>query len=320
MEQSKKSVLITGANGYLGKETIKCLSQNAENYKNIVAMDIRDIADDIKDLPIIYEKCDIRDSKIEEIIKKYSIDIVVHLASIVTPGKKSNRDLEYSVDVLGTKNVIKACIANNCKKIIVSSSGAAYGYHHDNPEWLVETHPLRGNQEFAYSHHKRIVEHMLAEYRVTNPELKQLIFRSGTILGKNVSNQITDLFKKSFIIGICGSKSPFVFIWDKDAAQCLIEGINSDKEGIYNLAGDGKLDMPELAKILKKPYIQLPAILIQSILKVLKTLGLTQYGPEQINFLRYRPVLLNTALKEKFGYIPQKSSKETFLYYLESQK
>ena len=78
--------------------------------------------------------------------------------------------------------------------VIVSSSGAAYGYHPDNPAWLSETDAIRGNHEFAYSWHKRLVEEMLAEYREREPQLRQTVFRIGTILGETVSNQITALF------------------------------------------------------------------------------------------------------------------------------
>ena len=53
------------------------------------------------------------------------VDVVVHLASIVTPGKKSNREFEYSVDVLGTKNILKACVTNGVKRIVISSSGSS---------------------------------------------------------------------------------------------------------------------------------------------------------------------------------------------------
>jgi UDP-glucose 4-epimerase len=56
----------------------------------------------------------------------------------------------------------------------------------------------------------------------------------------------------------------------------------------------------------------LPAGLLQAALWLLKKLGLTQYGPEQIDFLRYRPVLANRRLKEEFGYVPKLSSAEVF--------
>ena len=38
---------------------------------------------------------------------------------------------------------------------------------------------------------------------------------------------------------------------------------------------------------------------------------LTQYGPEQVDFLRYGQVD-NHKLKEEFGYTPQKTSSEAF--------
>ena len=50
-------------------------------------------------------------------------------------------------------------------------------------------------------------------------------------------------------------------------------------------------------------------------LALLKPLGLSQYGPEQVRFLRYRPVLDNRRLKEVFGYTPRLTSSETFDLY-----
>jgi UDP-glucose 4-epimerase len=55
---------------------------------------------------------------------------------------------------------------------------------------------------------------------------------------------------------------------------------------------------------------------VKGSLWILKKLGLTQYGPEQIGFLRYRPVLSNRRLKEVFGYVPEKTTRQTFEYFL----
>jgi UDP-glucose 4-epimerase len=49
-------------------------------------------------------------------------------------------------------------------------------------------------------------------------------------------------------------------------------------------------------------------------------LGVTQYGPEQVNFLRYRPVLSNRRLKEVLGYTPQKTTRDVFEFFLECRK
>ena len=56
----------------------------------------------------------------------------------------------------------------------------------------------------------------------------------------------------------------------------------------------------------------LPPGLLRGALWLLKFFGLTQYGPEQIDFLRYRPVLDNRRLKEEFGYVPKLTSSQVF--------
>jgi len=204
--------------------------------------------------------------------------------------------------------------------VIVSSSGAAYGYHADNPEWLVETDAIRGNDSFAYACHKRLVEEMLRDYRQSHPQLQQIVFRIGTILGPTVHNQITDLFEKPRLIAIAGCDSPFVFIHDQDVVGAILHGIDSANVGIFNVAGDGKLSIHEIAQRLGKRCRVLPAGLLRSGLWLLKKLGLTQYGPEQLDFLRYRPVLLNTRLKEEFGYTPKLSSAQVFELYRASRQ
>jgi UDP-glucose 4-epimerase len=90
--------------------------------------------------------------------------------------------------------------------------------------------------------------------------------------------------------------------------------------GIFNVAGDGKLSIFEIAQRLGKTCRVLPAGLIQAALWVLKKLNLTQYGPEQLDFLRYRPVLLNTRLKEEFGYVPKLTSAQVFELYRTSRQ
>ena len=71
---------------------------------------------------------------------------------------------------------------------------------------------------------------------------------------------------------------------------------------------------------LGKRCVVLPAGLLQAALWLLKKLGMTQYGPEQIDFLRYRPVLANRRLKEEFGYVPKLTSAVVFELWRQSRQ
>jgi UDP-glucose 4-epimerase len=315
-------VLVTGAAGYLGSTLVQSLAARATRDGDpacIVASDVREVPAGQRLAGVEYVALDVREPGLATVLAGHRIDTVVHLAAIVTPGPRSNRELEYSVDVLGTRNVLEACVAGAVRRIVVTSSGAAYGYHADNPEWLTEDDPVRGNEAFAYSHHKRLVEEMLAGYRSAHPSLEQVVFRVGTILGETTRNQITALFERPRLIAIRGSRSPFVFIWDRDVAGAIEHAIFGGQPGIYNVAGDGALGIQEIAARLGKRCITLRPGLLRAALAVLHRLGLSQYGPEQVDFLRYRPVLDNRRLKEVFGYRPQLTSAEVFELFRRSR-
>jgi len=321
MDAMDKNVFITGAGGYIGSLTVAALAENRRSVNRIIAADVRQVPDDRRIAGVEYVTADIRDPELGKLFQEHQVDVVVHLAAVVNPGKKPDRAFLHAVEVEGTRNVLKACVSAGVRKFIYTSSGAAYGYYSDNPEWLSEDDLIRGNPEFAYSDHKRQVEELLAEHRQVHPELKQLIFRCCTILGATAKNQITDLFDSKRVLGLTGCEISFVLIWDMDVVGALLTGIHEeDSTGIYNVAGDGILTLKEMARIMAKPYVALPPWLIKGALWVMKKLGVTQYGPEQVNFLRYRPVLSNRRLKEAFGYTPQKTTRDVFQFFLECRK
>ncbi len=313
-----RSALVTGAGGYLGSLLIDSLAADRGDLETVVASDVREPAE--RHRGIEYVTRDVRDPALADDLSRFGVDAVVHLAAIVSPGRKPDRALEYSIDVGGTGNVLESCLAAGVRHVTISSSGAAYGYHSDNPECIDENDALRGNHEFAYSDHKRQIEEILTDWRAEHPELGQLILRSGTILGAHTRNQITDLFDRRLILGLRGSATPFVFIWDQDLVAIIRQGLETGATGIYNVAGDGVVTQREIAALLGKPFVPIPVGVVRGALATLKPLGLTQYGPEQVDFLRYRPVLSNRRLKEEFGYTPEKSSSEAFAIFAEGRR
>ena len=308
---SARRVLVTGGDGFLGRGVVAALARRSA-IEAVVCADVREVPPARRVPGVTYLQQDVRDPDLVRSLGELQIDTVVHLASIVTPQKNSDRDFEHSVDVGGTRNVLGACAAVNVRHIVVSSSGAAYGYHADNPPWIAEDQPLRGNPAFAYADHKRQVEEMLAQWRTSHPALAQTVLRIGTILGARVDNQITALFEKKRLIAIRGSASPFVFIWDEDVYGAIVHALSGAPPGCYNLAGDGALTLQQIAQRLHKRTNDWPAGVLQGALALGSLLGLSRYGPEQLDFLRYRPVLLNTALKTRFGYVPGKTSAQAF--------
>jgi len=302
-----KRVYVTGGNGFLGSAVVRSLAAHSA-VAQVVSMDLRPTPVEQQIAGVVYITGDVRNAPFDAQFREHLIDTVVHLAAVI-PSGPPNPALEYEIDVLGTRRVLEACVRAGVGKLVVSSSGAAYGYHADNPRWLTEQHPLRGNDAFAYSRHKRLVEEMLAQARRKHPQLEQVVFRICTILGESVHNPITELFERPRMLAIRGSESPFVMVWVDDVVACMVRAATTGAAGIYNLAGDGALTVRDIAAVLGKPVQELPAWVVKAALWLGQRRG-RGGGPATLDFLRYRPVLSNARLKSEFGYVPELSSRQ----------
>ena len=309
-----RRVLVTGGSGFLGSHTVAALAAR-DDVAHVVSGDLRPPSTPPDG--VIAVTLDVTDAVgVREVVAAHRIDTVVHLAAIVNPGTL-DEDTERRVDVDGTRNVLEACAAGGVRRVVISSSGAAYGYHADNPVPLRETDPVRGNEEFTYSRHKRLVEEMLADYRRDRPDLEQVILRIGTILGPGVANQITALWDAPRLVRVRGADSPFVFAWVDDVTGAIVAGATGTATGAFNVCGDGRMTVADIADRLGKKTLDLPAGVLAAALRVGRALRLTVHGPERVGFLRYRPVLDNTKLVTELGYTPRYTSREAFEQWLQ---
>lgn len=310
---TNSGVLVTGAAGFIGRSLVAALAADPA-LRPLVALDLRDVPESERLPGVIYIAGDIRAPDIASHFVQHRPHCVVHLASVVAAGGDEQRD--YGIDVKGTENILAACIAAGVRHLVVTSSGAAYGYHADNPVPLRESDPLRGNEDFSYARHKRLVEEMLAQWRQRYPQLRQTVFRPCTVLGPGTVNQITAMFQRPLILGLTGTTPPFSLIADSDVVAALAAAVRGGGPGgVFNLAGDGTLSLAQIAARLGKPYVAIPPALLKAALWLLNRLGITKLGPQHVKFIQYRPVLDNTLLKTGFGYVPVLDAEAVFERY-----
>jgi len=316
-------ILITGAAGCLGSRLVNALTTMVDNNVDYHQDDQLEVfATDIRDNPfnnndsLSYQCFDLRDKEFHLWLEKIRPDMIVHLASILQISKQITRDMAHEIDVEATKQLLKQSIKLNVKKFIITTSGAAYGYYPENKDVITEERATKGNNDYFYSAHKAEVEAIMSEYRKEHPKLKQVVFRPGAILGPDFHGPVVNLFQQKMIVGLIGYPGPFNFIWSEDIVDYIIEALTTDITGEYNIAGDGTLSMKDIAKRLNKPYLPLPPWLIQGALAIAKPLGLSQYGPEQVKFIKYRPVLANDKIKRTFKHQPRYSSQKVLDAFL----
>lgn len=110
--------VVTGATGHLGNVLVRQLLQRQEKVRAIIME--QDKAQSLAELPVDRFIADIRD--LESLTQAFrGADTVFHLAGIVTvmPGQQP---LLRQVNIEGTRNVIKACLANGVRRLVYTSS------------------------------------------------------------------------------------------------------------------------------------------------------------------------------------------------------
>lgn len=218
-----KKVLVTGHEGFLGKNLIKKLKK--------IDVDILTLTEPNG------KKIDVRDwEKIKEIEKP---DIIYHLAAVTyIPFAYKNPRIVYEVNVLGTLNILELARISNAEKFIFISS-----YVYGIPQYLPvdEEHPLNPNN--PYSKSKLIAESLCRSY-YHDFDLNCTILRPFNIYG---SGQREDFLIPTIInqvkkgkINLKDPKPKRDFIHVDDVVTALIDIANKNYEfEIFNI-GSGK--------------------------------------------------------------------------------
>jgi UDP-glucose 4-epimerase len=172
----KERVVITGGCGFIGSYTIQeflghgydvTVIDSLIQGKEEAAAGAKLIVGDIRNKEILLQT-------IQE------GDTIVHLAALTSvPGSLENPDEYFSVNVLGTHNVLEAAREKKARGIVFASSAAVYG----NQEGIMHE-ALTPLPESNYGLHKYMGELLLASY-THNYGIPSAALRFFNVYGKN---------------------------------------------------------------------------------------------------------------------------------------
>jgi UDP-glucose 4-epimerase len=214
-------VLVTGGGGFIGHAMVKYLLQKeyevrafdlafqleknppppgAEIYKGSIM--------DVNDLMIAIKEC----------------DYVVHLAAALGVKRTEQERLStLNINIQGTSNVLEACVRDNVKKIIFSSSSEVYGDQKKLP--ISEKNPLQPKSIYAIT--KLAGEEYLKAYH-QRYGIDYSIVRFFNIYGPR---QVAEFVMPKFINSVLNDTPPTIYGEGKQSrAFCYVDNA---VEGMY---------------------------------------------------------------------------------------
>ncbi|WP_034296357.1 UDP-glucose 4-epimerase GalE [Herbaspirillum sp. RV1423] len=187
------NILVTGGAGYIGSHTcVELLNAGHrvvvfDNFCNSFPEAVRRV-ETITGKSLALVEGDIRDrAAIEQALRQYQCEAVIHFAGLKAVGESVAKPLEYyDNNVVGTIRLLEAMQATGVKTIVFSSSATVYGM----PQFLPyrEDHPLSATN--PYGRGKIMVEEILRDFHVAQPDSRIALLRYFNPVGAHESGLI----------------------------------------------------------------------------------------------------------------------------------
>ena len=258
MSSISRGIVVTGANGFVGKNLRNFLHKNKIKVLGVSRKNFRKHASEVK-----ITSTNLLEPKLQTKLKNY--DALIHLIGI---GRQSSKSTFEEINLNLTKNVIKACKNAGIKKIIfISGLGVS-----------------RSNKsDYFVSKYK-------AEREIINSGLDYTIFRASYIMGKTDHlTKILSMQMKKGIIVIPGSgKYRLQPIFVLDVVKIILEAILEKKfsKKILDLAGPQKISFEDFVNLFaKNTKIKIQKTDLESTYNEAKCNPRSIYSLESLNIL-----------------------------------
>jgi nucleoside-diphosphate-sugar epimerase len=319
------TVAVTGPTGDVGRAFVRALERSRE-VAAVRALGRRAIDPAAEGWrKTTYLRGDVTDrAAVDELVA--GADVVVHLAfAIMGAGGAEGRE----VNVEGSRTVFSAAVRAGARRLVYTSSVAAYGFHDDNPPLLTEDLQPRGTEGHAYSAAKAAAERMLGELTggapigvyvfrpciVAGPDALMFI---GSIpyvqLGERMPGAVRRLLDAVPVLKpvIPDNGVSFQLVHHDDVASALRAAtVGRGTPGVYNLAAPGTLTMRDLAEDLGWYAIPVPELAVDVAGELASRLPFIPEDARWINALRVPMLMDTTKARRELRWRPRYGVRET---------
>jgi nucleoside-diphosphate-sugar epimerase len=269
-----------------------------------------------------YRRGDVRDQAALEAAFE-GVDVVVHLAFMITGN--ASRETVRRINVDGTLNAFRAAVTTGARRFVYASSIAAYGFHRDNPLGMTEDWPTRPARRLFYAQEKAELERLLDDEASAHPEPQLYVLRPPIVLGphtvgaKTVLPEPLNTFGARLAATVLPLRFPLPvpvpdvsvqFVHEDDVGQALLLcAVGAGPPGAYNIAGDGVMTGPEIARQLGFAAIPIPDGFVRAAARAVARLPLPPQG-EWVEAAAQPAIIDSAKARRQLGWQPRYTSSE----------
>jgi UDP-glucose 4-epimerase len=303
------TVAVTGPTGDIGRAFLRA-ADRSRSIGTVLGMARRSFDPAALGLrKTRYREGDVLDrAAVDELVA--GADVVVHLAFIIMGGLEESR----RINLEGSANVFAAAAAApRVRRLVYTSSVAAYGFHADNPQPLTEDVPARGTEAHYYSAQKAELEASL-RWTTAAAEVDAYVLRPCIVAGPDALGLLESIpwpVRRAPLPALPDPGNPFQLVHHDDVASAVVAAVRgAGPPGVYNLAGPGELRVRDLARALGWRSVPVPRAAV-ALAAAGARLPLVPAQAQWANALRV-PVLMDTSrARRQLRWRPRHDAAET---------
>jgi UDP-glucose 4-epimerase len=290
-----RRILITGLASFWGGQLAQHFEQDP-SVDVIVGMDTDDPVVALERTEFV--RTDDSYSILARLVRSTQVDTVVHAGLVVNSALMPDRRL-HEKNVIGTMNLLAALGAEDSRvtSLVVKSSGLVYGAAGEDPTWFREetrrSAPARTRVEKSLLE----VEDYIRSFAEEFSAIKVAVLRCANVLGGDLVTLFSRALSMPATPTIAGFDPQLQFVEQDDVVRAIEFAVTRELEGVYNVAGDGRLPWSEIRAIAGRPPLYLSPVFTGASARALARLRLVKVPPEALDLLRYGRGLDNRKLK-----------------------
>src|ERR1700712_433803 len=307
-----RSVALTGVRTFLGRSLLRLLEEDDRIRRLVVIDSETPIVAGTKTRSYLVDRTQPgAPARIAEILAAESVDTFVHLGNVENPTR--NLVAAHELESVGTLHVLNACRERPVQKLVLGSSTALYGPHYDNPNFLSESHALRGLPATPFLADKIDVERQVEAYAREHRSATVSVLRFAPLLGPTVESYVSRWLTNAVVPTLLGYDPLVQVVHEVDALAALKLALDRDVSGVFNIVGDGVLPLSTVIKLLGHTNLPVPHFFAQRVTELLWAAGLSPVPASMLRFMRYLCVANGEKAKREMGFLPGYTSREAVL-------
>jgi UDP-glucose 4-epimerase len=315
--RSMPTIVITGVSGYWGRRVAQQLLATPD--VRVLGVDRRPPAQSLDGLDFV--KADIRNPLLVELLRVEQVDTLLHLA---WRERQWRREEDFESNVLGTMQLLGACVDAGVRQVIWRSTTAVYGARPDNPLYMPEEMQLAVRAAYAHVQDALEVERFISGFAAEYPETSFAVLRLANVLGVDVDSPLTRLLRLPVWPDLLGFDPLLQVIDADDAVDALVHAARSQIAGPINVAATGIVSFCQLAGQLGRPVLPILHWLVYwgwpMMTSVPAGRDLLRWFPLEPDYLRYPWIADLTRMGGDLGFAPRWNAMQAVQRYLEGMR